>query len=262
MISIPQLHTYYRQLAHLHHEAVAVPPFTLFFDLIDTSAGDAATGSNFALPDIPCGGDLREPLDRLRAVFRERNQKPDISFLNEFAPDLPAALQAAGFVEKWRSQIMICIPETFRPAPHVPGLTIKMLSADSSIADVQENLNTNIQGFDPHQPPVSTKYADDFRRTLVNSRAFTALLDGVPAGAGMLAEPFDGISELAGITTLAPFRRRGIASFLTTHMVQAAFDHNIQALVLGAANEDAGRIYEQVGFRPFALMLAYGEPSA
>jgi predicted GNAT family acetyltransferase len=64
----------------------------------------------------------------------------------------------------------------------------------------------------------------------------------------------------AGTTTLAEFRRRGIAAALTAHMVATAFAHGVEVVCLSAAGEHAGWVYERVGFQPFATMLAYIAP--
>ncbi len=227
-------------------------PFTLFFPTSETAV-------QRAIPDKSSGGELADILAQVRAVFEERDRSPHFQFLDEFAPDLPAALQASGFVEAWRSRMMVCTPATFRPAAPVPGVTIKMLSVDSSIADVQEGLDANAQSFESDEPPATEAQAEAFRGTLVHARAFTALLDGVPVAAGMFTDPYDGLSELSGIGALPSYRRRGIGASVTTHMVRTAFEHDIEAVFLGAANEAAGRMYERVGFHPCATLLGYND---
>lgn len=86
---------------------------------------------------------------------------------------------------------------------------------------------------------------------------FLALVDGQPAGAGAFSAPYDLLTEVAGIATLERFRRRGIAAFVTGEAVRTAFEQGLEAAVLSAADERAGRVYEKVGFRPYATMLAY-----
>jgi predicted GNAT family acetyltransferase len=58
----------------------------------------------------------------------------------------------------------------------------------------------------------------------------------------------EGITELVGITTLAPFRRRGIATFLTAFATHTAFTQGAKATFLVPENEQAGRVYERVGY--------------
>jgi hypothetical protein len=42
-------------------------------------------------------------------------------------------------------------------------------------------------------------------------------------------------------------------------MTQAAFGAGVQVAFLSAADERAGRVYERVGFRPYATALAFCE---
>ena len=67
------------------------------------------------------------------------------------------------------------------------------------------------------------------------------------------------LAEVAGIATLEPFRRRGVASVLTSEAVRTAFVQGVAVALLTAADEHAGRVYERIGFRPYATLLAYGD---
>jgi predicted N-acetyltransferase YhbS/RimJ/RimL family protein N-acetyltransferase len=71
--------------------------------------------------------------------------------------------------------------------------------------------------------------------------------DGIIA-VGML-QPVGDVAEIVGVATLPAFRKRGLATVITVHLVQHAFDHGIRTVVLSAGTEDAARTYERVGFR-------------
>src|SRR4051812_50228256 len=117
MVSIARLQTYLHYSARRQYDAVAVPPFTLFFHPTDT-----LPYFNYAIPDQATGGDLQRPLARLRAQFNARDRQPRLEFIEAFAPDLAAALGAEGVVEGARLNPMICTRHTHRPAPPVPWL--------------------------------------------------------------------------------------------------------------------------------------------
>jgi GNAT superfamily N-acetyltransferase len=253
IIDIAHLQTYLREKAHQGHEIVAVPPFTLFVDL----AG-AGAESNYAIPDTLAGAGGGGALARLRAAFAERGRAPRIQFLDAFAPDLPAALRAAGFVELSRAPLLICTPASYHQPP-APDLTFVICSSETPLADVRENLDVNALGFDPGAARATDAEAEAFRRSLIISRAFTARLDGQGVGAGMFLDIRDGLTELAGITTLAPFRRRGVGAALTAHMAHTAFTHGVVAVFLIPASEQAGRAYERVGFQPYAALLEFSD---
>lgn len=114
------------------------------------------------------------------------------------------------------------------------------------------------QGFNPDiTTPAAEEEAESFRATLRIGTAFLARLAGEAVSVGMLTHPIGGVTEWAGVATRASYRRRGIASVLTAHAVQTAFSEGIEIVCLSAGDRAAGRVYERIGFRPYATMLAY-----
>jgi predicted GNAT family acetyltransferase len=142
----------------------------------------------------------------------------------------------------------------------VPGLEINALRFDSPDGDLRDFIITQRQGFNPTD--LSEPSDEEIRqiRDDVSKRGWRAFLgrvDGEPAGVSLFGRPIDGISEVAGIATRLPFRRRGIAARLTWQAILTAFELGVQTACLTAADETAGRVYERVGFTPFSTMLAY-----
>jgi GNAT superfamily N-acetyltransferase len=256
VIDIVRLQAYLRQNAGRWFEAVPLPPFTLFF-----RPSDPLTYFNYAIPDEPVKGDLGRACDRLRDEFATRNRMPRFEFIYEFAPHLSDALSDCGFVETSRQQLMCCTPESARPAPDVPGLCFDTLRKEAGIEDARTFLFTQRCGFNPtHRDPVTIQEAETFLRSLDEGWAILACLDDRPVCTGTLSTPDDWITELSAVATVQPFRRHGIATALTAHAVQIAFRHGAQIVCLTAQDARAGRVYERVGLRPVATMLAFGEP--
>jgi GNAT superfamily N-acetyltransferase len=261
MLSITRLQAYLRHNARKQYEAVSVPPFTLFFH-----PHDALTFFNYAIPDEAIGGQtqhsgsLEDSLTKLRETFLSRGRQPRFEFIEEFSPDLAPVLNQAGFFEEERQQGMICLPDTFQPAPDVVGLAVTRLTRTSPVSEMQDFVTVQRQGFNPdHTTPATESDAQQFMTDLHEGIAFLARLDGQPVGAGLYTTPFDGLTEVTGLATLKPFRRRGIATALIALAVQTAFEQEVEVVYLTAADEGAGRVYERVGFRRFATMLAYIE---
>lgn len=245
---------YLRQNALNHYEMVSIPPFSLFFH-----RSDPLTYFNYAIPDEPCSGDLHEPLRRLQKEFTARNRQPRFEFIEEFAPDLPAVLQAEQFQEEARQQGMICTLDSYRPAPEAATLTIMPLSRVAAALD-EARIFVSIQqrGFNPeHDGMVTDQDARQFLDDLHEGEAFIARLDGEPVGVGMYTSPLDGLAEIVGIATLTAFRRKGIGTAITSAALRSAFHRELEAMYLTAEDARAGRVYERVGFRPCATMLAY-----
>jgi predicted GNAT family acetyltransferase len=252
MFSLTSLQEYLRFKAHQHHEAVSSPPFTLFFHTTDP--GEDA---NYAIPDTSESSDLPDSLTRLQTIFTKRNRKPCLTFIKEVFPHLAPILHSSGWSKVGQSQVMICTPKTYQPAPNVSGLAITTLSYQSSMEEVREGLDTNALGFDPQAQRATVKETEEFRQNLVLSRAFTARFQEQTVAAGMFTEIHDELTELVGITTLEAFRRRGIAAALTASMMHTAFQAGATQVFLIAANEQAGRIYERVGFHSYATHVVY-----
>ncbi len=255
MIAIARLQAYLRESARQRYEAVAIPPFTLFFH-----PTEAASHYNYAIPDEPVGGDLGASLSELCQAFASRGRQPRFEFIAGFAPDLAPALQVAGFVEESRAILMICTPETYRPAPEVPDLTVTILGEDTSLTDMGAVMAVQHEGFSmTSRDPVSDAEAAEFLKWLAGTTFFLARLEGEPVSAGSLIAPLDGLAEVAGIATRPAYRRRGIATVITDYTLRTAFARGVEIALLTAGDEQAGRVYERVGFLRVGMALAYGE---
>jgi ribosomal protein S18 acetylase RimI-like enzyme len=254
--SIDRLQEYLRWSAQRLYETVHVPPFTFFFH-----PRDDLTYFNYAIPDNAVAGDISAPIARLRSEFDARRRTPRFEFVEGFAPDLPAALQGEGFVEESRLHLMTCTPDTFRPAPPVPGLSILRLTRNADEEDLAAFLSTQRRGFEGDESAMPTQSDMEALRSRLDGGGgtFLARLDGESVAAGVFSTPSSGLTEVAGIATLERFRRLGIASALTAEAVRIAFDEGVEIAVLSAADARAGRVYERVGFQPHATMLAYIE---
>ena len=83
-----------------------------------------------------------------------------------------------------------------------------------------------------------------------------ALLDGARAGTGV-SHALRGAVEIVGVVTVVSMRRRGVAATITSDLLRRHFDSGGDFAFLDAANEDAARIYERLGFSPFGANLVY-----
>ncbi len=256
MLTPSALQAYMRAAAALTHDTVELPPFALFFN-----PNDPLRYFNYAIPHEPVREIARGTLDALRAAFAARERLLRFEFIGEYAPDLGPALVAAGLAEEGRNPLLVCTAETFRPSAIVPGLAIRQLTPDSPRADLAAFISVQGRSFgeDERVEPTDGQVADLRRRTGLGGRSFLGLLDGAPVAAASHTAPLDGFIELVGIATLADYRRRGIAGALVATIAQAAFLAGVQVAFLSAADGRAGRVYERVGFRPYATALAYCE---
>lgn len=249
---LEKLQSYRRESARVQAEAVPIPPFTVFFH-----ATDRSLSANFAIPDMPLRSDVSEPIHRVEIVFAARECRPRIQFLYDYAPDLPQSLRDCGYDEVESTPIFVCTPQSFRPAQAVAGLEMVTLSRDSSLEDIREGWNTNSLGFDPNGELATDEQVESFRQGLEDNLGFTARLDGQAVGAGMFNPVRNGVTDLVGVTTLAAFRRRGIASYLSAFATQAAFDLGVEMVFLVPENAEAQRVYERIGYELVTVQLSY-----
>jgi ribosomal protein S18 acetylase RimI-like enzyme len=257
LLSAARFEDYQRRAAALAYDVVEQPPFVLYFH-----PSDSLRFFNYAHPLAPVGGDLSEALALLKATFRARGRLPRFEFVEEYAPDLSAALRAAGFEEEGRYQLMACSRDSYRPAPAIQGLEIVQLTADSPSVDIRAYIDVQGRAYGEDQPEtISEESVEEFRRHRKGTgRAYLARLEGVPCCVGAYMSPIDGLTEIAGIGTPPEYRRRGLASVLTTRLTDDSFASGVEIPFLTAADARAGRVYESIGFVPNATGLAYAVP--
>jgi GNAT superfamily N-acetyltransferase len=254
MLSPENLQAYIRKAAVLTHDVVEAPPFVLFFN-----PSDDLRFYNYGVP-VEAASRLQDgELASLRAVFAAHNRLLRFEFIEEAAPDLASAFAAAGVAEEGHNPLLVCTPDSLRPAAEVPGLVICRLTRESPRADLAAFISVQGQSFgeEDRVDPTDAQVADLRRRSGQGSHYFLGRLDGEPVAAGAHTAPLDGFTELVGIATLAEYRRRGVAGALVAAMTEAAFRVGVRVAFLSAADERAGRVYERVGFQPYATALAY-----
>ncbi|MFY0522023.1 GNAT family N-acetyltransferase [Archangium gephyra] len=257
MNPIERLQSYMRRSAAGRYESIPVPPFTVFIHPFDT-----LIYFNYAIPDGPITGDVSEPLRRLRAEFQKRGRVPRFEYVSELAPALADTLLAAGFRQEAEARLMVCTRESFTPVAVPEGLSLSVLTSGSSREEVRTYCDTSRRAFSPEEPYEASE--EDISKTLEElreGRAVMGQVEGQPAVVGMFTPPSEGIAELAGVATFERFRKRGLGTALTSRVVQEAFARGVDVLFLSTITEEAGRIYERVGFRFVTRMLFMVEGS-
>lgn len=230
-----------------------IPPFACYFN-----PDDDAPHANVAIPVTAAGGDLTAALDTLVACFTDRGRVPRVEYFEPFAPALAQSLTAYGFVREARNLLMVCTPASFSPAPAVAGLTIMQLDADTPIELTQDFVTVQSRAFgDDNAPAATVAAAVRFRTRFASVQLFMGYLNDVPVGAGSLTKAHDRIVEVAGISTAAAYRCRGVAAAVTAYITRHGLALGSDALFLTAADEAAGRIYRRVGFEPYGHALAF-----
>jgi ribosomal protein S18 acetylase RimI-like enzyme len=253
-----RLQTYFRSTARRLYDAVALPPFTLFLHPTED-----LVYFNYAIPDEPVGGDLTRPLAGLRAEFVRRSRVPRLEYVEGFAPELAAALRAAGFELELQAPLMGCTPDGFRPPPEVPGLRLDRLDGSSPLDRVQDSITIARRAFGSgNEEPAAPEEAEHARRRLATDRRLIGVLDGEPVAVATALAPLEGLAEVAGVGVLTEFRGRGIGAALTAAAAETAFAAGAEVALLSPGDEGAMRLYRRIGFEPLETMVHYIDSDA
>jgi ribosomal protein S18 acetylase RimI-like enzyme len=247
-----RIQAYLQETARAAYEAVPVPPFTAFFH-----PRDPLRFFNYAIPDEPVGGDLAERLGALREVFRARERLPRFEYIAEFAPDLAAALTAAGFELELRAPLMTC-PAGRLVLPTMPA-GLEIVAADE---DVRSFLTIGRRAFGSGDEPEATdaQVTDWRQRHTGAGTSLLGLLEGEPVAVASATPARDGLSEVAGIAVLENYRARGLGAAMTAAAALDAARRGASLLFLSPGSEGARSVYERVGFRPQETSLYYADP--
>lgn len=255
MIDIERIQAQLRAAVRLSHNAIAVPPFTCFFN-----PDSDATFANYAIPDAPvgAGADVAAALQEVAHCFQARRRRPRFEYLEACTPNLAPVLEQQGYQCEMRSLLMVCTRKTLTPPPRPIGFTIEPLTAATPIDVVQDLMTIQARSFgDPDAPRTTAEEAQQFLTRFAALQLFLARLNGVAVSAASLTAPYAGIAELAGVATSPAFRRRGFAAALTCAVTQAAFTQGIDQVFLTAASVEAGHAYARAGFMACGSGLAY-----
>jgi ribosomal protein S18 acetylase RimI-like enzyme len=196
----------------------------------------------------------------LRSVFKQRKAALEIEYNEALYPQVGAWLDAQGLTFAERNPLMACRPDGFKPV-FAANVTVRRLSTSSVAADLEAFLTlrwTNGGDEDRAVPSV-----DVLRRDLASATSvyLLAWIDGERAGTGV-SHSLRGTAEIVGVVTRGDKRRLGIAATVTSDLVARHFASSGDFVFLDAANEEAARVYERLGFKRFGDNVVYrADPS-
>ena len=195
----------------------------------------------------------------LRSVFQQRSAGLEIEYNEALYPQVGAWLETAGLTFAERNPLMACRPDGFRPFS-AANVTVRRLSTSSDAADLQafQTLRWTNGGDDDRVVPS----VDVLRRDLAAATSvyLLAWIDGEQAGTGV-SHALRGAAEIVGVVTRVDKRRLGIAATVTSDLVARHFASSGDFVFLDAANEEAARVYERLGFKRFGDNVVYrGDP--
>jgi ribosomal protein S18 acetylase RimI-like enzyme len=217
-----------------------------------------APWASFALPDPATW--RAGPLDSLACLplleqaFARHGRAARFEFFDELWPGLAQELVRAGFGRIERQPVLACEPG-WLVHPPAAGVQVRFLAPADPDELLRGFLEVSAQAFAEKESPVPARagHAEVARKRedlLAGAqRCCLAFIGGEPAAAGSALVAGD-ICEIAGIGTIARFRRRGAGSTLSAALAADHFARGGTLAWLAAADEPASRVYQGIGFRP------------
>jgi ribosomal protein S18 acetylase RimI-like enzyme len=220
---------------------------------------DAFPNFNYAVP-LEGANDpeiAQANLEPLFAAFKAADRMPRFEFTAELWPNLAGVLEVAGFTHESTDPVMLVDLGSFKPFL-APNVHVWLLEPGDSDADLASLITIQGQGFGAGDDYVASSDEIASRRASMNFGRRNALanLSDQPAGAGMTLE-IDGIAELAGVATLAEFRRHGVAASVSSALCEAHFQAGGSAVWLSAGDDAAQACYEKIGFHLIGGRINY-----
>jgi predicted GNAT family acetyltransferase len=222
------------------------------------SAASEATQAGWAtlIDGTAAEAETLKALTKLRSTFKRHKVPLEIEYNETLFPNVGEWLEAAGLKLVERNSLMSCKPESFKPFVTPEEVHLTQLSSAAAAAELEafQTIRWTDGGeIDRPAPPVERLRAEIARP---NSVFLLAWLDWEPVGTGV-SHSLKGAAEIVGVVTRQDRRRRGVAAAITTELLRRHFTNGGDFAFLDAANDEAARIYERLGFSRFGANLVY-----
>lgn len=195
-------------------------------------------------------------LDAIESFYSGYGSPVTIELCPLAAPDVPARLSKRGYiVQAFENELARAVPQTPLDARDRSG-ALRVVEATD--ADREIWLDVVARGFALGESAAATDAADP--AVVATGRAmmkgflhpaitrYLVWIGNEPAGGGSTWVQ-DGVVGIAGTTTLAAFRRRGVQSALVAHSVNDAFGKADLAIASTAPGSFSQRTFERLGFQ-------------
>ena len=233
-------------------ETIAMGPFRA----IVTPREDGGASAWVTLADpAPDEDEAVRALSRLRQAFHRHSVEVEIEYDAAAFPQAAGWFAGAGMVKVEENPLMAVRPQTFRPysAPHVALTRLRQHAKQGELEAFQRLRWSNGGDLDREVQPIERLHHDLKTATSVYLLAW---IDWEPVGTGVSHLPGDA-AEIVGVVTRNDRRRRGVAATVTSELVRRHFERGGDFVFLDAANEEAARVYERLGFNRFGSKVVF-----
>ncbi len=248
------IESYYDAVPRKAARAESIGHFTLFVN-------EGPGWSYYARPALGASEFSAADVLRVRERQRTLGVPEALEWVAGTTPGVRPAAEAAGFVvHEHPLQVLDSARRRYAPSPI--GALVRLLSAEddlallgavAAVAFASPGTAVGKEGAAELKAAASGRSASlvAFERERLRTGSTVmaaAFVDGHPVAVGS-HQPVGKVSEVVGVGTLPAFRRRGIASAVTSLLVEDAFDRGVETVFLSADDAVVARLYQGLGFR-------------
>lgn len=250
---LDRLENYLDTAPRANARAEDIGPFTLF---VSQRGWPYYARPGLGVDDPPTADEVAA----VRARQRDLGVPESFEWVEETTPGLGPAAEAAG-LQVSRNPLLV-LDRLVRPTA-APTISVGLLRADDpALAQVRAAVEVGFQHGGTTTGAASVAERD---RSAVaqHSDALAVqrelLATGLLVVAGAFTEegavgggshaPRRDVSEITGVAVLPAWRRRGIATQVTSALAQDAVDRGVRTVFCSAESGDVARVYERIGFR-------------
>ena len=219
------------------------------------STTDEPTGRVILIDGTATEAETAKGITKLRSTFKKHKATFEIEYNEAAFPLVGPWLESSGLKKHERNPLMACRPEVFKPFG-AAEVELTRLTSTSKAAELQAFQRLRwTEGGDKERdtPPIERLHRE---LAIVSSVFLLAWLDWEPAGTGV-SHSLKGAAEIVGVVTRSDMRRRGVAATVTSSLVARHFESGGDFVFLDAANDDAAKVYEKLGFTRFGVQIVY-----
>jgi len=242
-----------RQQRNPETETISMGPFRAIVTPSEQE-GESVAWVTLVDPD-PDEDDAVRALTRLRAAFRRHTMDVEVEYDATAYPQAAKWFAEAGMALVERNPLMAVRPEGFVPfaSRHVALTRLRQHAKQTELDAFQRIRWTNGGDLERDPQPIE-RLAHDLKTE--TSVYLLAWIDWEPVGTGV-SHLTGEVAEIVGVVTRNDRRRRGVAAAITSELVRRHFELGGDFVFLDAANEEAARVYDRLGFTRFGSKVVF-----
>lgn len=193
-----------------------------------------------------------EALAIIRRAFSAEGRWLSAELIDEASPGLADVLEANGMTIASRPPLLV-VESPGLSEPDLPaGVTAQVVGSEEEQAEANA---VSVEAYESEDAAVA------FEPDPANGGGILLRVDGVPVATATWGAVSDGVTEIAGVSTIHSHRRRGLGAIATAYATRQAFELAGATLAwLTPGDDGSDRIYRRLGYAPKATAVHLGDP--